>query len=79
MATSVTIEFDVNDPVLLDSRKLHFDLGHGVTLSTQLPQWVERINGAKLHLILDVEGSPSAQSDQSPIKPIHKTPTNGGQ
>jgi hypothetical protein len=55
--------------VSLHDENLWVELGNGVKLTTEAPEWIRRIIKARLQLILEIEGSPSdAYIKQSPVE-----------
>lgn len=67
---TLTIEFDLDEHavILLDNGRISAALGEGVRMMTEVPKWVEGIRSAKLQLVLDVDGSPHANTERAPIE-----------
>jgi len=77
--STLTIQFELpEDAAHLDGRKLSVALGEGVSLVTNLPPGIERINSIVLQVVMQVEGAFNDKLKQPPIERVHETPTNGG-
>jgi hypothetical protein len=67
----LTLEFplDASGVDLDNNGALRVDLGNGVRLATNVPDWVRRVEAAKLILAMEVEGSPTdAATRSAPIE-----------
>lgn len=67
---SVILEFALaREDVRLHTDRVTVELGNGVRLTTGIPTWVKGINGAKLQIVLDIEGGPpNANTVEPPVK-----------
>jgi hypothetical protein len=71
MGQLLTLEFplEATDVTLGSGGALRVELGNGVCLTTHVPDWVRRVEAAKLILAMEVEGSPSdAVTRSAPIE-----------
>ena len=75
----LTIEFELSeDAAVIQDGRLSVDLGSGVSLVTQAPKGLERINSVVLQVVMECEGVLHAV-EQTSIERVHKTTVDGGQ
>lgn len=65
--SQLILEFPLPDgSATLERERVSVELGNGVRLNSSVPEWVTTVKGAKLQLIMDVEGSPSDANTGKP-------------
>lgn len=61
-----------------DEGKLMIELGNGVRLIAEIPEWAGEINHASLQIVLHVQGSPpDGQPSTASVERVHKTSPDG--
>src|SRR5215204_55993 len=75
----LTIEFELSeDAAVIQDGRIAVDLGNGVTLLTQAPKGLERINSVVLQVVMEVEGVLYV-AEQASVERTHETAVDGGQ
>jgi hypothetical protein len=75
--SQVILEFPLErECAVLHADSIAVELGNGVRLTTSMPAWVKGVNKVTLQLVLEVEGSPHANSEPTPIVGVYETPTD---
>jgi hypothetical protein len=62
----LTIEFELSeDAAILIDGDISIDLGSGVHMLAKAPRGLERINWTKLQIVMDVEGTINARTEDN--------------